>query len=950
MPTTPHPSSPRSVVRPAIGRRLRVVLYVLFGLFAVLGINAVYLLGVRLMEWGTGRIYQNFFYLQMFLLHLVLGLLLVLPTLVFAGFHIRNTYRRRNRRAVKAGFALFAAVLVLLVSGLVLTRIEGIIEVNHPVGRQIAFWSHLLAPLFVAWLYVLHRLAGRKIRWRVGMAWAGAAFVCACLLLLLQSQDPREWNVVGNEKGVQYFYPSLARTSTGDFIAAQVLNNDQYCLECHTEAHKSWAASAHHFSSFSNPVYSFSVKNTRHQMMERHGSVQGARFCAGCHDPVPFFSGAFDDPKFDDPRYDLASDAQAGAGITCTVCHSISHINTPRGNADYTIDEPIHYPFAFSANRTLRWVNRQLVKAKPRFHQQTFLKPLHHSTEFCGTCHKVHLPEELNDYRWLRAQNHYDSFLLSGVSGHSVSSFYYPEIADENCNRCHMPQLAVDSSRETPNFGAKLRDPDIGLSTFDHLFPGANTAIPILTKSLMPDWERAIEAHRQLLEGSLRVDIFGVREDGRIDGKLRSRADGRVPVLQPGKTYLFEIVLRTLTLGHHFTQGTSDSNEVWVDVTAKADNSDQWIGRSGGRRKSDNSVDPWSYFMNSFIIDRDGNRIEKRNVEDVFVSLYNHQLPPGAADVVHYRLTVPADATGSVTLSAAIQYRKFDTRLMQFVVGDDSYRNELPIVTICKDEFRFPIGTPTDPTEQSTETQDSIPAWQRWNDYGIGLLRSGQLRQAEEAFQRVEQLGRYDGPLHLARVYLQEGRVTDEAPEALRRAREASAPEWQILWFSALVNKQVGQIDAALHNLMQIYEGGFANTTGRRFDFSKDYRFLNELADTAYLKALRLRGPQQADQRQSNLETALKFYQLALDLDPENSDGHYGISRVYTALGQTPEQEYHARLHEKYKLNDNAKDAAIAAARTKYPAANRAAERVVVYDLQRDSAYELSPTATSDSK
>ncbi len=112
--------------------------------------------------------------------------------------------------------------------------------------------------------------------------------------------------------------------------------------------------------------------------------------------------------------------------MTCTVCHSISHINTVRGNADYTIDEPVHYPFTFSENPFLKWINRQLVKAKPEFHKATFLKPLHRSAEFCGTCHKVHLPPELNDYKWLRGQNHYDSFLLSGVSGHGVASFYYP--------------------------------------------------------------------------------------------------------------------------------------------------------------------------------------------------------------------------------------------------------------------------------------------------------------------------------------------------------------------------------------------------------------------------------------------------------------------------------------------------------------------------------------------
>ena len=81
----------------------------------------------------------------------------------------------------------------------------------------------------------------------------------------------------------------------------------------------------------------------------------------------------------------------------------------------------------------------QLVKAKPEFHKKTFLKPLHKTAEFCGTCHKVHLPPELNHYKWLRGQNHYDTFLLSGVSGHGVQSFYYPPKAQANCNGCHMP-------------------------------------------------------------------------------------------------------------------------------------------------------------------------------------------------------------------------------------------------------------------------------------------------------------------------------------------------------------------------------------------------------------------------------------------------------------------------------------------------------------------------------
>ena len=96
--------------------------------------------------------------------------------------------------------------------------------------------------------------------------------------------------------------------------------------------------------------------------------------------PVPFFS-AFDDPNFDDVRHKTA---QAGNYL-----HDLpldrACLTVRRGNADYTIEEPLHYPFVNSTNPVLQWLNQQLVKAKPELHKQTFLKPLHKSAEFCST-------------------------------------------------------------------------------------------------------------------------------------------------------------------------------------------------------------------------------------------------------------------------------------------------------------------------------------------------------------------------------------------------------------------------------------------------------------------------------------------------------------------------------------------------------------------------------------
>ena len=45
---------------------------------------------------------------------------------------------------------------------------------------------------------------------------------------------------------------------------------------------------------------------------------------------------------------DLLADPTAHAGITCTVCHAITHVNSQVGNASYTIEEPLHYPFMYS--------------------------------------------------------------------------------------------------------------------------------------------------------------------------------------------------------------------------------------------------------------------------------------------------------------------------------------------------------------------------------------------------------------------------------------------------------------------------------------------------------------------------------------------------------------------------------------------------------------------------
>ena len=100
-----------------------------------------------------------------------------------------------------------------------------------------------------------------------------------------------------------------------------------------------------------------------------------------------------------------------------------------------------------------------------------------------------------------------------------------------------------------------------------------------------------------------------------MDAPLTAPIRPSIPTLEPGETYLFEVVIRTLKLGHLFTQGTADSNQVWMDVEVRDE--EGVLGRSGSMDES-RRVDPWSHFVNVYMLDKDGNRIDRRNAAEHF--------------------------------------------------------------------------------------------------------------------------------------------------------------------------------------------------------------------------------------------------------------------------------------------------------------------------------------------
>jgi tetratricopeptide (TPR) repeat protein len=267
----------------------------------------------------------------------------------------------------------------------------------------------------------------------------------------------------------------------------------------------------------------------------------------------------------------------------------------------------------------------------------------------------------------------------------------------------------------------------------------------------------------------------------------------------------------------------------------------------------------------------------------------------------------------------------------------------LPITTLAHDAVTLEVkGVDADVSNPPRDIQP----WQRWNDYGIGLLLKGkaELRQAGSAFAEVESLKRWDGPMNLARAYLAEGRL-DEAVDALNRAEKYSAeegfPRWTWAWLSGDVNRQQGRLEEAITNLRSVLDDRTEDMQLRGFDFSKDYEVINLLALTQFdLGRVRVRQKRQPE-AQALWGEAIANFQKTLALDSENATAHHGLQLLYAEIGDQEQARKHEEFHLRYKPDDNAQGRAEQLARKKYPAANFAAEAVVRYPLQRAGAPEL---------
>ncbi len=887
-------------------------------LFVVLLVNTAYIAAFAS---------PTVFYMSNVLLHFVLGLAL---TVAFAVLLMR---RPDLRRGLLPAAVLFA---VALLAGLWLAW-DGNVLHNRPV-----FWAHVVAAALgvaAVALWVFRQRPEGESWPRFRKAFAAAAILLIAfpvVMTLYRKANPNPANRIKNplivptsmqEEGggpQSPFFPSSAKTNVGGIIPSNFFMDSATCGECHKDIYEQWNSSAHHFASFNNQFYRKSI-----EYMQDVVGTEPTKWCAGCHDHAVFFNG-----RFERPIKEQIDTPEAHAGLACTSCHAITHVDSSMGNGGFTIEYPPLHELATSKNPLIRRVDRFLTYMDPEPHKATFMKPFMRmdSAEYCASCHKVHLDVPVNSYRWFRGFNDYDNWQASGVSGQGARSFYYPA-ASKTCADCHMPLV---DSQDPGNKGGKVHS---------HRFPAANTALPFVNK----DKEQMEVTEKFLKSGFITVDIFAaspVEESGetamirraavdsgpqlnthfavgeeaeqggpvvlREVGKVAAPLEKAAPVLRPGSTVKLDVVVRTKAIGHFFPGGTVDAFDVWLELQGR-DSTGRTIFWSG-RVEDDGKgpVEKGAHFYRAYQLDGEGNMIDKRNAWQARSVLYVRLIPPGAADVAHYRVRIPEDAKGPITFTAKLNYRKFSHYYTQFAYAGQPKPGQAPgMISPHHNSAEYSFDKANIPANVSGKIKGEIPnlpivvvaqdeatlqvqpgaetQWrpvvgkedrERWNDWGIGMLLQGDLKGAEYAFKKVTvaEPGYADGWLNVARALIREGQVGAAKP-FIQKALAVDASLPRIHFFKAMIEKAEGDYDAALASLRKVVA-----------KYPRDRVAQNQIGRILFLKR--------------DYKEALKALQRVGEVDPEDVQMHYTAMLCYRALGDKENAAREAKLFRRFKADE----------------------------------------------
>ena len=631
------------------------------------------------------------------------------------------------------------------------------------------------------------------------------------------------------------FLPSNATSYNGEFLSPKSFLNAQYCGHCHQESYHQWRQSAHS-NSFRAPWY---LKNVN-TLIEEKG-VQFSRHCEGCHNPVALLSGDLSQGM---PRKRPFEDE----GVTCSTCHSITSTTT-MGTGSYVMGIPAVLVDEKGAPITTPVADSEILAHLDR-HSKAVMRPLLHTSEFCASCHKAAIPKTLDDYKWLRAFSLYDEWQLASFTKQSPLPFYRKDTVS-TCQTCHMTREALPE--KSSDYGAKEG------KLVSHRWLGGNTLLPQFYKFD----EQAEKTAAFLRNGVFNVDIFAIeKENAAPEAALVAPLGLTSFQLAAGENVTADVVIQNKGAAHSHVPEQRDMYESWVDFVVK-DASGKTIVESGFLQP-DGYLDPGAHSFTNRIINNKGEFNDLHQIWHNRVLAYNNTIQSGRSQLVRYRFQVPKDATGSISVTATVRYRRFDQHFIDFAMKQKHYPE--PIIDMAGQTRTFAIGNNTPVKPGADENKE----WMRWNNYGIGLLDAQQYAASVRAFDKVAALrpDYADAFTNQAIVQILWEKYSDARPN-LEKALKLLPGDPRALYYRALVERNGGQVGQAITDLEAVIA---------QYPRSRDA--LRELGFSYY--------------QQHDYPKARAIYEQLQGVDPDDLAAHYNLAILYRRLQEKDKASFEA--------------------------------------------------------
>lgn len=547
--------------------------------------------------------------------------------------------------------------------------------------------------------------------------------------------------------------------------------------------------------------------------------LETEHWCGSCHSPVfPAFG-------------------KAEWGVNCIACHAMRGIPEPTGNGRAVYAPPAEYPFGGSGSGS-SWLHGFMLRIRPAPHVATLGTPasFRMGVDTCIPCHRQSVTVAQNEYKFMRCDDTYGTWLDSAWSGDSIHTAG-TTANPKTCVDCHMPASGPEGSVH-PNHSC--------LRSYDRDSAIASAPRP-----------------------RFNVEVFALRRGSGTRERVEAPLSARTTVVEQGETVEVDVLVSMEGVGHAFPAGGSPNHDVRLGaviegsdhgaiLACQADGYHEFglkgLDRNGlaaGHSEAYNIVAiPWRTPTDT------GQRPATRTGQQP-VPPYN-ALIPGQPEVVRFRVTIPRGVRGPLRLHTSLTDRAVRPRA-------EDKSNQMPsqhqVILGQATALLYLRGDRDTPRDAAGSGQREDTAYaDRFHQYGLALLAQNDLPRARRALQQALSLtpNRPEYLIAMGRLFLQYGDLLAAKSQLEEAIRLSGGSPRASAWLGRTF-RLMGQCETALRILNPLAER-FPRDSQTWLDIGLSLSSLGRVEDAA---------------------TA---FTRMLEIDPDDASAHLNLMLCYRRL------------------------------------------------------------------